>query len=172
MDRTEIPPGNIKHRWTKLAGPQNIACTTADITNQVASKMDALKRRALILRALELAEGKDPIDDMEFSDTMQGLHNMLQIQKQTASQQLEEYQEPDSDTLAIPREPISLACPPRPKRSGRPRDTSLKSWNKHAKKSKQSSSTKEDKEQEIITTEDGTPCLKTRRVSDLIQVIL
>lgn len=166
LDRTEIPPGNIKHRWTRSAGPQLATCSTLDITDQVASKIEAVKRRAL-----QLAQGSDPIDDQTFTETLHCMDNMLRLQVSTSSQLIETCNHTESIQSIQDKQHVPLSCPPRPTRTGRPRDTSLKSWKKHEKSSKQSKGAHHNVTQGI-KGEDGTPCAKTRRLCDLLEVTL
>jgi hypothetical protein len=64
LDRTEIPPANIKHRWTKLAGPECSPPSNSTIADHVSAKMDETKRRVILMRAIDVAQGEGPIDDI------------------------------------------------------------------------------------------------------------
>lgn len=65
---------------------------------------------------------------------------------------------------------MSISCPPRPKRTGRPRDTSLKSWNKHSKLEKEKGRGNDEKLAKNKTDECAYVTGKTTRLSDLMQV--
>jgi hypothetical protein len=54
LDRTEIPRDNIKKRWTRAAGPQGEAVASSAVTEHATSQNEAMKRRVLIMKVLEL----------------------------------------------------------------------------------------------------------------------
>lgn len=51
LDRTEIPPANIKHRWTKLSGPECSPPSNSTMADHVSGKMDAMKRHVILMKS-------------------------------------------------------------------------------------------------------------------------
>ena len=65
---------------------------------------------------------------------------------------------------------LAIACTPRLKRTGRPQDTSLKSWKKHDKLEKDTRRKEESSNTDEGTTDVGKKPSKTRRLDDILHV--
>lgn len=68
------------------------------------------------------------------------------------------------------KDSLPAACPPRPRRMGRPRDTSLNSWKRHESGNKKAVPEKVQRGPDTVTDEAGFIATKTRRLSDLMHV--
>lgn len=126
MDKTEIPQRNIKHRWTKLAGPQGASCGSEMVAQIVTTRMDETKRQALVMRALELAQQSGPIDEAAYADAMRAIESCGRRRDTAACEVNNKEVDVAVPSPSLADKNFPIACPPRPPRCGRPRDTSLK----------------------------------------------
>ncbi|KAG0540465.1 hypothetical protein BDA96_03G411500 [Sorghum bicolor] len=171
LDRTEIPPGNIMYRWTKHAGPEYSPCTRELTMDQVSARVDGTKRHVLLKRALEFAHGDDPIDDEAFAEAMRAMDAIVPRKDHSVSSFREHGGEVKTSGPSLGNaESMPTACPPRPIRTGRPRNTSLKSWQKHEISVKKVSSTERPDNILDINDEEGNIAAKTRKVDELMRM--
>jgi len=122
--------GSIHQRWTKEAGPDINAGSGCSVMEQITAQSDELKRRVLVMKALELSRTKGPINDEAYSDALRAMESIVPV-RQASIETINSAANDETSNVCAPSHELTIACPPRAKRAGRPRDTSLKSWNTH-----------------------------------------
>lgn len=169
LDRTEIPKNNICERWTRLAVSTQHEESAGCPWQAVLAQSNETKKRLLVIRALELSQTKHQLEDSKLNEALRTLDNIIGTRD---TQENEEGGDPNSETnnFLADSEQLTLSCPPRPKRSGRPRDTSQKSWTKHNKLEKETRRPTIVENEENREGTSNKTAMKTRRVSDLLQV--
>ncbi|KAG0519311.1 hypothetical protein BDA96_09G253100 [Sorghum bicolor] len=160
LDRTEIPPGNIMYRWTKHAGPEYSPCTRELMMDQVSARVDGTKSH--VKRALEFAHGDDPIDDEAFAEAMRAMDAIVPRKDHSVSSFREHGGEVKTSGPSLGN---AESMP-----TGRPRNTSLKSWQKHEISVKKVSSTERPDNILDINDEEGNIAAKTRKVDELMRM--
>lgn len=169
LDRTEIPKGNINPRWTKEAGPEIIAGSGSSVVEQITTQNDELKRRVLVMKAIELSQTKGPINDEAYNEALRAMCSIVPVKQSSIGTVNSGANDETTSVCAVSPE-LAIACPPRPKRTGRPRDTSLKSWNKHYKLKKDKRRVDDETNAIGDTSEEGGMPSKTTRLTDLMHV--
>lgn len=169
LDRTEIPKCNIKERWTKEAGQDSVDGVGSSLVDQVRAQNDEMKRHVLVMKALELSQAKGPIDDEAYTDALRAMESIVPC-RQSSIEMVNSTATDDACSVFGISHGLPIACPMRPKRAGRPRDTSLKSWKKHDKLEKDTRRKQEETKAVGDTNEEGNRPSKTIKLADLMHV--
>jgi hypothetical protein len=170
LDRTEIPGGNVHPRWTREAGAATNSAAELSVIEQMTAQNDELKRRVLVMKALELSQSKGPIDDEAYADALRAMQNIVPSTQGDIYPNISPCGEVGRSIWEETNVTESIACPERVKRAGRPRDTSLKSWKKHYKLEKENKRNEDKDIEGPDERKQGARPAKTRRVTDLMQV--
>ena len=136
---------------------------------QITAQSDELKRRVLVMKALELSRTKGPINDEAYSDALRAMESIVPV-RQASIETINSAANYETSNVCAPSHELTIACLPRAKRAGRPRDTSLKSWNKHYKLEKENRRNEDENIVKEDTSAEGKRPSKTRRLTDLMQV--
>lgn len=120
------------------------------------------------MKALELSEHKGPIEDSAFTHAINALDTMLSNTTQNAPLLSSHPSSNPSGPQDLTIPTVSIACPPRPKKNGRPRKNSLKSWKANSKLEKEYR--RGEQPDQLQDVEDNAMVNKTRCISDLLQV--
>ncbi|KAF8706465.1 hypothetical protein HU200_030738 [Digitaria exilis] len=159
MDYMEVPKGNVLPRWTKQP---SLALNTCTVQAASEDEADKLMKKALLLKTLEIVNGKRKLDEAGFKQAMTALE-----QEETAKQ-CDPVGSFCMQTFSSPTKcDVPLSCPKSSYTGGRPPNTGMKSW--LAKTNKKVNKTSSDSESMPIDwpEEEAPKNKKTKRLKEI-----
>ncbi|TVU21368.1 hypothetical protein EJB05_30998, partial [Eragrostis curvula] len=125
LDQRSIPEHNLMKRWTKAASRSGDGMTAGAAPNH---GTEEARRSLLVKMAMELATTRD-IPDEEYTSLMEAMEKA-----RSASRDKSNTHNSNIETTGLDKPGISLQCPLRPEKKGRPQSTSLRSWQQGVKR--------------------------------------
>ncbi|TVU51116.1 hypothetical protein EJB05_02523, partial [Eragrostis curvula] len=125
LDQRSIPEHNLMKRWTKAASTSGVGMTTGAAPNH---GTEEARRSLLVKMAMELATTRD-IPDEEYTSLMEAMEKARSASRDKSNTHNSKIQ-----TMGLDKPGISLQCPLRPAKKGRPQSTSLRSWQQGVKR--------------------------------------
>lgn len=128
-----------------------------------------MKKRLLVMKAMELGDSNLQIDDSALNEALRLIDSIFPAQRPTAEITYNS-EATNQPALTQPEEKFTIICPPRPKRCGRPRDTTQASWKKHKKLEKDVRRAENKENSSPEATVSTSHMSRTRRLEDLMHV--
>lgn len=120
LDRQEIPPGNILHRWTK-------DCVERSLSEESKLSLivhnDKLRKKMLLDKVFEIANREATLSETAFHQAMDAITG-----SSSSDPVLANSDDPNILAATFTGQLQPTACPPRTVLGGRPPNTGLKSW--------------------------------------------
>ncbi|TVU33295.1 hypothetical protein EJB05_25105, partial [Eragrostis curvula] len=158
LDQRSIPEHNLMKWWTKAASTSGDDGMTAGTAPNHGT--EEAKRCLLVKMAMELSTTRD-IPDEEYMSLMETMEKA-----RSASRDKSTTHNSNIQTTGLDKPGISLQCPLRPEKKGRPQSTSLRSWQQGVKRRRNIRTG--DKSRLLSEDEENPRGGKTRSVQELL----
>ncbi|CAL5021319.1 unnamed protein product [Urochloa decumbens] len=159
LDKTEIPPGNILRRWTKIC---DIEGTDMQQLQRLAAENDELKRHILLRMAFEIENNRRCLSSTNFNLALQALTTAESSHEERTHEVATGKGLLSSNIGYIP-----TSWPTSTYRGGRPQNTSLKSWVTSTKKCRKSKASRAEEEAADWPCEENPHAAKKRHISEI-----
>lgn len=157
MDRTEIPSGNILFRWTKNAMNEKSS------KHNDTTSADYLRKKVMMNKLAEMSGPDGTMSDGMFTEAMEALDRVIARQNAVKGVPVQSLDHSNVEEGVRPAK-----CPPRPVRKGRPRNTSLKSYEAEMAKQMKKGPACVSKKLESSTDEENPRGGKTKALGELL----
>lgn len=163
MEKTDIPASNIMARWTKNATQPNNNGMQKGGADHDKETTEYIRKQLSLKKVLTAAGVDGTIPDGGLTVAMAALDKLTSLRttdKGVPGANMGEY-------IGTDEEALTRQCPPRPIRRGRPRNSSLKSYENEKKN--QVRSRPDDTGKKVATSTDENPRNgKTRALNELL----
>jgi hypothetical protein len=162
-DKTEIPSGNVLFRWTKNATVGEAAGREKGVEQKEQSNADYIRKMVMIKKLQAMMGSDGTMSDGVFAEAMEALDRVIARQTTERSVPPDSI---DSHTEVVDVRPAK--CPPRPARKGRPRNTSLKSYEEEVTRLKKKGPPAVGERLEASIDDENPRSGKTRALEELL----